>query len=147
MFLVLSIPGLRFGNLRVHMHGGLLVTSEGVHSFTFLRRHGTWAINCWGLEVGGRPLKIVSDMSNAKLEKAKICPPTKRWRIQGQRPEDWSGTIMMQFVWSNDMQVMHRLAKSQFLCCRTLSSAGCQPPFQRWKDHWLLYLQVAAKAG
>ena len=54
------------------MHGGLLVTSEGVHSFTFLRRHGIWAIKCWCLEFGGLPLKTVSDMSNAELSLRKL---------------------------------------------------------------------------
>ena len=31
---------LRLSHLGTHMHGALLDTTDGVHSFTFMRRHG-----------------------------------------------------------------------------------------------------------
>ena len=38
-----NLSCLRLHDLHIHMHGALLDTSDGIHSFSFIRRHGALA--------------------------------------------------------------------------------------------------------
>ena len=65
-----------------------------------------------GLWVWRAPPKDCDWNIKREVEKAKICLPNKRWRLQGLRQEDWSRMIITRFVWSRNIQVMQRLARS-----------------------------------